>query len=169
MSGTMMSTLQCDLSHLTWGLGKDPLALKIISLGSLYMLRIPSSGPHSWGSDKFCLCPFSSSGSLSFEFTKVLCFGINFPLTNNFVSRDGPQLLNLKIRWNSPHASSFPGGSPDSVTVSPFFGLTAVVCAIDSCNLFQSKTAMGSLGPNIHVALCSSPASLSPAFSPAKP
>ena len=169
MSGTMMSTLQCDLSHLTWGLGKDPLALKIISHGCLYMLRIPSSGPHSWGSDKFCLCPFSSSGSLSFEFTEVLCFGINFPLNNSFVSRDGPQLLNFKIRWNSPHASSFPRGSLAFVTVSPFFGLITVVFAVDSCRLFQSKTAMGSLGPNIHVALCSSPASLSPASSPKSP
>ena len=91
-----MSTLQCALSHLTWGLEGSP-GLKNYLLGSLYMLRIPLSGPHSWGSDEFCLCPFSSSGSFSFDFTKVLCFGINFPLTNNFASRDGPQLLNFKI------------------------------------------------------------------------
>ena len=87
----------------------------------------------------------------------------------SFQNKKENKLLNFKIRWNSPHASSFPRGSLAFVTVSPFFGLITVVFAVDSCRLFQSKTAMGSLGPNIHVALCSSPASLSPASSPKSP
>lgn len=69
----------------------------------------------------------------------------------------------------STHLFSQGAYLPSLLLVLLWSNQSHLCCRFSSCNLFQSKIAVGSLGLHVRVASCSSPLILSPASSPAKP